>query len=82
MNPNITCHSLRHAFASHLYEEGTDIHVIQALLGHQSIQSTEIYIHTSDKTLLGIVSPFDKFNEVDHEKNKAYGPGYIPSLLS
>ena len=69
MNPNITCHSLRHAFASHLYEEGTDIHVIQALLGHQSIQSTEIYIHTSDKNLLGIVSPFDKFNEVDHEKN-------------
>lgn len=63
---NISSHSLRHSFASHLLESGCDIKYIQTLLGHMDPKSTEIYLHVSDKTLLGIRSPFD-LPEVGHE---------------
>ena len=56
---NVHPHCLRHSFASHLYEAGVDIRHIQALLGHKTISSTEIYLHISNKTLMGIKSPFD-----------------------
>jgi len=56
----VSTHSLRHSFASHLYESGCDIKYIQALLGHRDPKSTEIYIHVSNKSLLGIKSPFDE----------------------
>lgn len=56
----VSSHSCRHSFASHLYENGTDIRYIQSLLGHVDPRSTEIYIHVSNKTLMGICSPFDK----------------------
>lgn len=46
---NITCHTLRHTFASHLNDEGTDILVLQSLLGHASTKSTQAYIHPSEK---------------------------------
>lgn len=55
----LSTHSLRHSFASHLLESGCDIKYIQALLGHADPKSTEVYLHVSDKTLLGIRSPFD-----------------------
>jgi site-specific recombinase XerD len=44
---NITCHTLRHSFASHLNDEGVDIMVLQSLLGHTTPRSTEVYIHPS-----------------------------------
>lgn len=52
-------HCLRHSFATHLLEDGVDIRYIQSLLGHRSPKSTEIYLHISNKTLIGIQSPFD-----------------------
>ena len=55
----VSTHSCRHSFASHLFEAGIDIHYIQALLGHRDIRTTEVYVHVSNKTLLGIKSPFD-----------------------
>lgn len=57
---HVTTHAFRHSFASHLLEDGCDIKYIQALLGHLDPKSTEIYLHVSNKTLLGIRSPFDK----------------------
>ncbi len=56
---HVSTHAFRHSFASHLLEAGCDIKYIQALLGHLDPKSTEIYLHVSNKTLLGIKSPFD-----------------------
>ena len=52
-----TPHSLRHSFATHLMEQGVERQYIQALLGHRDPKSTEIYLHVSNKSLLGIQSP-------------------------
>ena len=49
VNFNVTPHTLRHSFASHLNDEGVDILVLQKLLGHSTPRSTEIYIHLSEK---------------------------------
>lgn len=56
----VTAHSLRHAFATHLLECGEDIRVIQHLLGHSSIRSTQIYTHMTVKHLGRIKSPLDR----------------------
>lgn len=55
----LTCHSFRHAFGTHLYENGTDLLTIKALMGHKSLHSTTIYVHLSGSTLRQAVSPFD-----------------------
>ncbi len=52
-------HSLRHSFATHLIEKGTDVTMIQRLLGHSNIRTTLIYLHTSNKDLLKVISPLD-----------------------
>ena len=56
---NVTPHSLRHSFATHLIELGVDVTVVQALLGHRSLTTTERYIHVSTEQILRTRSPFD-----------------------
>jgi integrase/recombinase XerD len=52
-------HSLRHSFATHLLEKGTDIRYIKDLLGHFNLKTTERYLHVSKRQLVNIISPFD-----------------------
>ena len=55
----VSVHSLRHSFATHLLEQGTDIHIVQKLLGHKSIQTTLIYLHLKKESLTKVISPLD-----------------------
>ncbi len=55
----VTLHWLRHSYATHLLESGTDLRYIQDLLGHKSSKTTEIYTHVSTKNIQNIRSPFD-----------------------
>jgi integrase/recombinase XerD len=55
----VTLHWLRHSYATHLLENGTDLRYIQEILGHSRSTTTEIYTHVSTKSIQKIVSPFD-----------------------
>ena len=58
-----TAHTLRHSFATHMLNQGNNIHVIKTLLGHSKLETTMIYLHLQHHTQMGIVSPLEKLDD-------------------
>ncbi|MAG38053.1 integrase [Candidatus Pacearchaeota archaeon] len=60
INKKVTPHTLRHSFATHLLEDGTDIRMIQTLLGHSNLNTTQMYAHVSSEQIKKVENPLDK----------------------
>jgi integrase/recombinase XerD len=72
----VTLHALRHSFATHLLERGTDIRIIQALLGHNKLDTTARYTRVATGMIAGIESPLDLLSQPrkKHKKSRRDPP--------
>lgn len=67
---NYSVHTIRHSFATHLVDNGTDLHTIKELLGHRSLQTTMQYLHLSSTRIDKVISPYDRLNLTDDDNRQ------------
>ena len=75
-NLSVHPHTLRHSFATHLIENGVNREYVQTMLGHRSPSSTAIYVHVSNKSIMGIKSPLDMPIKKPDENASSEGAGH------
>jgi integrase/recombinase XerD len=70
ISKKVTPHTLRHSFATHLLDQGTDIRLIQTMLGHASLNTTQVYTHISSDQIRKVTNPFDSLgsSHSDHQE--------------
>lgn len=61
----VSCHTFRHSFATHMLEDGVNIRVVQDLMGHADVKTTEIYTHVMEKNISATISPLDNLEKSD-----------------
>lgn len=70
-NKNYTVHTIRHSFATHLVDNGTDLHTVKELLGHSNLQTTMRYLHFTSSRTQGIANPYDALMKIDRNDSTA-----------
>jgi site-specific recombinase XerD len=76
-NKHYTVHTIRHSFATHLVDNGTDVHTVKELLGHNSIGTTMQYLHMSARRMNSVVNPYDLLPADDPDLGHAVTTGSL-----